>query len=354
MRVLQLIDTLNAGGAERMAVNIANGLRPLVIKSYLCTTRKEGVLKNSLHKDVGYLFLNKKTSMDLLAVIRLIRFVRKENITIIHCHSSSFFFATLIKLQQPQLKLAWHDHYGNAEFLKKRPLVILKLCSYFFDLSFAVNSTLVRWAKTNLLHKKVYKLSNFVVLQKSPPKTFLKGEYGKRILCVANLRAQKDHETLLKAFAKLSEVYADWTLHCVGQDFQDSYSQHIYQLRSALNLEAEVFFYGSCSDVLHIISQSTIGVLSSVSEGLPLILLEYGIAGLPVIATNVGACNQVIQFGYNGYLVECNDVELLFKALRCYVENENLRQHHAVLLQQHVSQEFSSEIVCRNLLTYYK
>ena len=59
MRVLQLIDSLDAGGAERMSVTIANALSTRIDRSYLCTSRKEGVLKSDLKKDVGYLFLRK-------------------------------------------------------------------------------------------------------------------------------------------------------------------------------------------------------------------------------------------------------------------------------------------------------
>ena len=75
MKVLQLIDSLEAGGAERVAVNYANGLLDHLDGSYLCTTRAEGLLKSSLNKAVGYLFLNKKSTLDFKAILRLYRFV---------------------------------------------------------------------------------------------------------------------------------------------------------------------------------------------------------------------------------------------------------------------------------------
>ena len=59
LRVLQIIDTLNAGGAERMAVQIANGLVDKTGFSGLCCTREEGVLKDSLSHKVNYLFAKK-------------------------------------------------------------------------------------------------------------------------------------------------------------------------------------------------------------------------------------------------------------------------------------------------------
>jgi hypothetical protein len=91
MKVLQLIDSLEAGGAERVAVNYANGLLDIVDASYLCATRAEGLLKGELNKDVGYLFLNKKTTLDSKAIKLLYQFIKDEKIQIVHAHGSSFF-----------------------------------------------------------------------------------------------------------------------------------------------------------------------------------------------------------------------------------------------------------------------
>jgi hypothetical protein len=41
-------------------------------------------------------------------------------------HSTSFFIAVLLKLLQPQVKLIWHDHYGDSDFLEQRKIRILK------------------------------------------------------------------------------------------------------------------------------------------------------------------------------------------------------------------------------------
>ena len=73
-----------------------------------------------------------------------------------------------------------------------------------------------------------------------------------------------------------------------------------------------VFIYGSCSDTFNILKLSTIGVLASKSEGLPLALLEYGLANLPVVATNVGDCHRVISNINEGLLVESGKHEEFF------------------------------------------
>ncbi len=71
MRVLQLIDSLRPGGAERMAVSYANLLHKKEQGSYICCTRGEGELKDQLSPEIGYLFLNKRSTLDIKAVTKL-------------------------------------------------------------------------------------------------------------------------------------------------------------------------------------------------------------------------------------------------------------------------------------------
>src|SRR5680860_1615923 len=89
VKVIQLIDSLRPGGAEKMAVTYANALVGQVEGSYLCCTRMEGMLKESLLTEVEYLFLNKKSSLDLKAILKLRNFIKSRQIEIVHAHSTS-------------------------------------------------------------------------------------------------------------------------------------------------------------------------------------------------------------------------------------------------------------------------
>ncbi|WP_278011088.1 hypothetical protein [Flavobacterium gyeonganense] len=91
MRIIQIIDSLDAGGAERMAVNYANVLADEIQFSGLVSTRKEGFLKEEINPNVSYLFLEKKQQLDFKALLRLRSFVVKNKVSYIHAHSTSFF-----------------------------------------------------------------------------------------------------------------------------------------------------------------------------------------------------------------------------------------------------------------------
>lgn len=353
MRVLQLIDTLNPGGAERMAVNFANKLSTQIEGSFLCATREEGLLKESVSKKVSYVFLNKTATLDFKAIKKLNRYINDHQIDVIHAHASSFFLGTLMKLQNPKLILIWHDHYGNSEFLEQRPRFVLKTCSKFFNHVFTVNKKLEIWDQQNLLTKNITCLPNFATPDGNLATTKLQGESGKRIVCLANLRPQKDHINLLKAFQKIQEKHNNWTLHLVGKDFKDDYAKAVKNHIFEHKLEQKVFVYGSCKDITHLLKACDVGVLSSKSEGLPLALLEYGLAGLPVVATMVGDCEKVIASNEEGLLVAPENEDALAQAIIALIENENLRQQLAENLKQKVLKEFSVTKAIKTVTAVY-
>ena len=354
MRVLQLIDSLQAGGSERVSVNIANALSTKVEFSALCATREEGLLKESILKDVRYLFLDKKRTLDVKSIKKISVFVKENKVQIIHAHSTSFFLATIIKLLNKNTIVIWHDHYGNSEFLNKRKHAILKICSKYFSHIFSVNKSLEVWAKQKLKCKSVSFLPNFAASYKQLKVTSLKGVAHKRIVCLANLRSQKDHITLVKAFKEVHTKYSDWTLHCVGKNFNDGYSKLIENEINILDLKKSVFLYETKLDIYNILSQCEIGVLSSKSEGLPLALLEYGLSNLAVIATKVGECENLIKNQFNGLIVNSSSAKELAEAIILYIESKDLRYAFAKRYNQHIKENYSVKVQIENIIKIYK
>ncbi|WKL45953.1 glycosyltransferase [Flavobacterium pectinovorum] len=326
MRIVQIIDSLEAGGAERMAVNYANALANEVSFSGLISTRKEGILKNQIDLKVSYLFLNKKKTIDFKSVFRLRSYLIEKQIDIVHAHSSSFFIAVLVKLVLPKIKIIWHDHYGISSDLQARKNLGLKFGSLFFKGSIAVNSALKNWAESYLNCQNIIYFPNFIDDSISlDAKLTLHGIEGKRIVCVANLRPQKNHTLLIEAANIIKQKYPDWTFHLFGKDFEDDYSLEIKNKIKNLKLERTVFFYGTTDNVASVLKQCDIGVLCSFSEGLPLAILEYGLHKLPVVATNVGEISKVIISEKEGLIVESNNLDTFTNSILTLIENKNKR-----------------------------
>src|SRR4051812_35413080 len=108
MKIVQIIDSLEIGGAEKMAINYANALHTIVDFSGLVTTRSEGNLKNQLDNSVPYLFLKKKSALDPGAVFRLKKYCKDNDVEYLHAHGSSYFTALLVKFIYPKAKIIWH------------------------------------------------------------------------------------------------------------------------------------------------------------------------------------------------------------------------------------------------------
>ncbi|UZH55624.1 glycosyltransferase [Salinimicrobium tongyeongense] len=352
MRVLQLIDSLRPGGAERMSVNYANALAKRIDGSFLCCTRMEGLLKSQLAPQVGYLFLEKRSRFGLKALFKLRSFARKNKINIIQAHGSSWFMAVLLKISLPKVKLVWHDHFGERAEKKLKP-GILSIFSRYFDGIICVNSQLKDWAEKNLNCKKVSYIPNFPSrLVEGGALPGLNVTEGFKIVHLANLKQPKDHLTLLKAFQILVEIDSSVSLHLIGKEEEDLYSKELKKFLKENGLNEKVHFYGEQGKVADFLAQADVGVLSSSSEGLPVALLEYGLAGLPVVCTAVGECEAVV--GGNGLVVPPKDAEAFFKALQYYFENEIERNRDAVAFQKRVFQNYSEEQVVEQLLDFLK
>ena len=352
--ILQLIDSLDTGGAEVLAVNIANELVNTSYKSHLCSSRKEGILKNNIKKGVPYIFLNKKYKVDLKAILKLRNYIKKNNITIIHAHSSSFFLAFCVKMACPSIAIVWHDHYGISQNLDNRPLLPLKYISFFFKAIISVNEPLKEWATKKLLCKKVYFLNNFPDLNNTTSKTILKGNYGKRIIHLAAFREQKDHFTLIESFFMFSKDNEDWTLHLIGNIVDKDYYKKIVDLINLKELSNKIFIYGACLDILNILKQGSIGVLSSKSEGLPISLLEYGFAKLPVIVTNVGQCSKVITNNKSGFIIEPKNIDVFSEKLNILANSELLKNKFSNYLHDNIKENYSKEAFIKDIITIYQ
>lgn len=354
MRIVQIIDSLEVGGAERMAINYANKLSEKIEFSGLVATRGEGSLFDQVNQNVHYLFLNKKSSLDLKAVFRLKSYIKKNKVDIIHAHSSSFFIAVLAKFIYPKIKIIWHDHYGPRISELKSENKTLRLFSVFFTSIFVVNKQLREWSQKYMHCKKVVFIPNFIQeTQFIEQITVLKGSDGKRIVFLANLKNPKNHLIVLEAFFELKLFDLGWSLHLIGKDYFDLYSQNLKDFIKSHKLDNHVCLYGAKNDVGFILEQASIGILASTFEGFPVTLIEYGKARLGVISTNAGFCSEIIKNKETGLLFDpLNKKELSFQ-LKEIVENESLRKNIAANLEKIVVDNYEADKVIEKIILEY-
>ena len=353
--VLQMIDTLDIGGAERMAVNIANRLPQDHFASYLCTTRREGVLLGAIEDRVGCLSLTRRRRIDIRAVKTLVRFIEQKQISILHAHGPALFLAVLTSLLVPKVSVIWHHHHGRCA-LENLSAGVYRWLALRTQGVIAVSEPLAEWTRQQLPLRKecVWYVPNFAVpSRQSADSPVLSGEPNARIVCVANLHGDKDQVNLIQAMSRVVQQVPNAHVVLVGSLQDEVYVRQVEQKITELNLAAACTLLGVRENVEPILRSCTVGVLSSASEGLPLALIEYGMAGLPAISTRVGQCAEVLDNGAAGILVPPKNPEALANALIALLQSPQRQTMMAERFAQRVQQNYSAEAVIGQICACY-
>lgn len=354
--VMHLTDTLDAGGLERVAVNLVNALPRDRYRTHLCTTRRDGVLDGLVAKDVGRLRLHRRRSVDLNATRRLTAYVREHRIKLLHAHGTALFMARAAASLASGVIVIWHDHYGRY-LEQQRNVLLYRLATRGIGGVIAVNEALAAWSRDKLrvARERVWYVPNFVyqeeAVQVAP---VLPGTAGGRIVCVANLRPQKDHLNLIRAMQIVRREMSQAHLLLVGGGNDEAYREKIRREIGQRELQAHVSLLGERQDVPAILGACDIGVLSSASEGLPLSLIEYGMARLPAVATDVGQCAEVLDHGRAGLVVPPAMPEALAEALLVLLRNSERAAGLGERLRLRARTMYSADVVTKQISQVYE
>ena len=145
----------------------------------------------------------------------------------------------------------------------------------------------------------------------------------KKVIAVGRLSAQKNFSSLICAFRSVADYYPDWILEIYGEGNERTILQ---KQITRLHLENNVYLCGNTSDVQNNMCNSSIFVLSSIYEGLPLVMLEAMSCGLPVVSYDC-PCGpkDIITNGIDGFLVPIGDEQMLTEKICYLIENPDIR-----------------------------
>lgn len=162
------------------------------------------------------------------------------------------------------------------------------------------------------------------------------------VLITAVLRPEKNHELLLRAFAEVARARERAQLWIMGNGPR---REALEALSRELGLDGRVRFLGHRSDARRVAAGADIAVLTSHPrvETLPLALLEAMDAGLPVVATRVGALAEMVEPGVSGELVEPGDAGSLTARLLELLSDPQRRERYGLRGQEIVSTRYSVE-----------
>lgn len=357
--IIFFITGLAIGGAETQAVNLAIRLRQrgwkIVIVSLISP---KAYVKELQEEDIPVISLNVKSKLvNPYSILKVIRIIHKLRPQIIHSHMfHANIFARLLRILAPVpiLICTAHNTYEHSRKTKILREITLRewayrITDFLCDLTTQVSKQgLKRYVRVRAVpcHKIRY-ISNGVDTKLFYPdlearfKIRTQLGLGKKFVWVSIGRfvAAKDYPTLLQAFARLRDPESI-LLICGEGPLKDS----MESLTESLGIKSQVWFLGLRRDIPKLMSASDAYVMSSIYEGLPMVLLEAQACGLPVVATAVGGNVEVVQNGKNGYLVPPRNPEALAEAMLSIMNlSEEERRRMGEFGRQYIETNYNLE-----------
>ncbi|MFX0196739.1 MAG: glycosyltransferase [Candidatus Hodarchaeota archaeon] len=250
-----------------------------------------------------------------------------------------------------------------AATLSKKPCVIhavgsdLRLDSrsflgkVFVPLTLKTVSGVICVSKDLESRAKVFGAKNTVVIP--PPldlKDFEEKDFrrnDKEVISIAHLNPIKGMSYLIKAMKRIEEG----KLIIIGNGPE---REKLELLSLDLGLSDRVFFLGwvnHSSEFWDYLMKATVFVLPSISEGLPKVLVEAMVAGLPIIATKVGGIPELIKDGINGLIVPPKNEMALAEALKKIFDDDHFR-NNASNENKKIAQEYAAPIIGLRMYNY--
>jgi len=294
---------------------------------------------------------------NIKAYYELKKISSEENYDIIHCHTPVAAMLTRMaarKMRKKGTRVIYTAH--GFHFFKGAPLknwlIYLPfewLCSFLTDILITINTEDFEFAKKHL-HAKQTEYVHGVGIDTEKFKNIEVDREKKReelgipkdsfaVLSVGELNDNKNHETILRAIAKIDRK--DIVYVICGQGNKKEYLEN---LAKVLGLEERLILAGFRKDVVEIYKCCDLFAFPSKREGLPVSVMEAMASGLPCVVSDIRGCRDLIKSGKNGFLCNPMDIEAFAKKLNELHEYSINRKNMGVC-SQGIIKEFSLDKV---------
>lgn len=302
MKILQIIDSLGIGGAEKLIVDTV----PLMVKQgnivdvLLLNGEQTPFYDELSSKNCCKIYSLGRSYYNPIYIFKIIKYFRQYDIIHVHLFPAQYYAVLSKMLSFSKTKLIFTEHNTRNSRMDNPKF---RLLEQFIYKGFSKIVCITQEVKNSLLNKlklnkdKLVVINNGINIQEisntipENRNNFGYTESDKLLIMVAGFREQKDQETVIKTLPLLSDHYK---LILVGDGAR---RENLESLVQELNLQNRVNFLGIRSDVYRLIKMSDIAVLSSHWEGFGLSAAEAMACGKPTIVSNVQGLAQVVNNG---------------------------------------------------------
>jgi glycosyltransferase involved in cell wall biosynthesis len=334
--ICHVLHTLNTGGAEVLACEFGRRHRDAFEVIYVCLDEAGNMASVMQQEGFKVTVLNRKPGFDYGLTKRLHKLFLDENVSIVHAHQyAPFFYSSAsrgILANKPAILFTEHGRAFPDMRRPKRCLAnrfLLKRHDRVVAVGKQIKQALINFEE--IPDKRIEVIYNGVPSERYSTPITTEQRVAMRlsldtkpddpvVIQVARLHPLKDHITAIQTFAKTVAQIPNAKLWIVGEgEEHDKIVQEIQRLA----IHDKVRLLGNRSDVEVLIHAADAFLLTSISEGIPLTVIEAMFAGIPCVCSNVGGLPEIIEHGRNGLLAPARNPEALSEQLTEVLVNQS-------------------------------
>lgn len=367
INVLHIIDSGGLYGAEIMLLNLMMeqvklGMKP-ILASIGLPGEKEKTIESEAHRRLLKVHLFRmRPGPNLFGAISILKFARQHNVSLIHTHGykANIFFGLMPKIVRriPMVTTlhgwTWVGGFNRICFYEW----LEGISFHFVDQIVLVNEKIKQHPRLRILPKNsISIIENGISISRRTNQVNLRQDIsrfakkGFTIGAIGRLSSEKGFELLIESIAEMVSEGKDFYLVLLGE----GKLKNVLEKRGeALGLKDRLLLPGYVVDAASYMPLFDLFILSSFTEGLPMVLLEAMAAEIPIVATNVGGVAKTLNNGSAGLLIKPGSKKDLKNAVLSISKDPktvNLRVSNA---KQRVQEKYSSRAMALKYKTIYK
>ena len=368
MKVLIFIQGLSFGGPEKLVYDmvkhiIKNQNNIKIIKLEICCYDILGHFAEKLigeKQKINLSLLKRKPGIDLFYPFKLVSLIKQKKIDVIHAHNATAWFYGTWASILTRVPIVYTEHDRSFP----TPLR-LKYFHYFFGKYATAVIAVSKAVKENL--EKYEHIKNVKVIYNGiDPDLFKPASIEEKVLKkkqlglnkndfvlgnVGRMDYWKNQRILIEILPDLKKISPQIKLILVGGGEEEG---NLKKSAIKKGVKNDVIFLGQRSDVNQILKAFDIFVFPSLTEGLPLVVIEAMATGLPIVASHVGGIPELVVNGETGFLVSPTSKEEIKEAIIKLLNNPELRKEMGQIARKRFETHFSLPQMVQKYIEVYE
>ncbi len=363
MKIAHILGSLGMGGAERVALDLAFEQKTAGHQVIVVSLAEEagGALAAAFDAaEIPVHHVAKRPGLDWTLPARCARLLRELDVEVAHTHNTRPLAYAAAAARIAGMVVV-HSKHGEGHLVSRAGQILRRVSAPFAHQFVSVSEATAQQARAQKAYpfpSRMQVVANGIRMDQHKPDAEARAEIRAAlgipmdawvVGSVGRIDENKNHSALLRALSKTLGPKSQLVLVGDGSSMET-----LRALAQACSAPEYVHLLGRRDDAHRVMAALDVFALTSLSEGLPLVILEAMATGLAVVSTDVGGIAGVVKHGESGFLVAPRDDEALAQALQRLAQDRELAAKVGARARAQVQDRYSAQRMAREYLTLYE